>query len=486
VMFFLFTAAAGAGFWFLVARPEAQSAAKAGERFLGLLLAGKTDEAYQLTTPEFQRRNPLEEFRKSISELELTETEAPSLNPTPSGLDRWEASFLLPIKPNVSTYTTMRLVKVGAQWKIDAFEAYKPPPATPDSPHVPAGGDAGADVDSDDLITRGNEAFKSGDYDEALKLYAQVIEHEPKNAAALFARANTYYAQDEYEKALADYDRAIAAASDQPDYFNNRGNARYALGQYDEAIGDYSRAIQLDPKDAIAYFNRGNARRKLDDDDAALGDYNSAIQIDPKYAAAFSGRANLYYDQEQYEKAISDFNRAIALAPDNGDYLNNRGNAYFGQAKYDRALSDYTRVLELAPDYSDGYFNRANTYVKLKDLPQASADYEKAIALDPTSGDAMNRYARLLATTADAGFRNPAKALTLATKANGLTEWKRPYYLDTIAAASAAAGDFASAVKYETQALAKLGKDGDADTVATYRARLDLYKKKKPFVDEDL
>jgi hypothetical protein len=65
-----------------------------------------------------------------------------------------------------------------------------------------------------------------------------------------------------------------------------------------------------------------------------------------------------------------------------------------------------------------------------------------------------------------------------ATRACELTGWKNAGVLDTLAAASAEAGDFASAVKWQTRAIELLpGQERNKDL----RSRLDLYQHQQPY-----
>ena len=66
-----------------------------------------------------------------------------------------------------------------------------------------------------------------------------------------------------------------------------------------------------------------------------------------------------------------------------------------------------------------------------------------------------------------------------ATKACELTEWKRPRYLSTLAAAYSETGDFSNAVKCQEMAIAFMAvKDPER---AQYAHLLERYRIKKPY-----
>ena len=75
-------------------------------------------------------------------------------------------------------------------------------------------------------------------------------------------------------------------------------------------------------------------------------------------------------------------------------------------------------------------------------------------------------------------LRDGKKAVELAIEACELTRWKEAYCLETLAAAYAETGDFASAVKWQTKAIEL---EADAKEKDEYQARLKLYQEKKPF-----
>ena len=84
----------------------------------------------------------------------------------------------------------------------------------------------------------------------------------------------------------------------------------------------------------------------------------------------------------------------------------------------------------------------------------------------------------ILSTSPDASYRDGRRAVAAATRAAELTNWKDGYVLSTLAAAYAEAGDFASAVRWQEQALQRPTSGSNS---TTDQDRLALYKAGKPF-----
>lgn len=142
---------------------------------------------------------------------------------------------------------------------------------------------------------------------------------------------------------------------------------------------------------------------------------------------------------------------------------------------YDKAIRDYSEAIRLNPKDTYYYDSRANCWSAMKEYDKAISDYEEAIRLNPNSFITYNSYARLLATCPDERVRDGRRAIRMATKVCELSDWGMDWFLDTLAAAYAEAGQFDAAVFYQRKALEKaINKD-------EYRQRLELYKQRKPY-----
>ena len=97
-------------------------------------------------------------------------------------------------------------------------------------------------------------------------------------------------------------------------------------------------------------------------------------------------------------------------------------------------------------------------------------------------GGSYNQLAWINATCSDSAVRDGKEAVSAASKACELTEWKNWMFIDTLAAAYAEAGDFKHAVEFQERAL-RTGNP-TASEQKRMRERLSLYEQSTPFRDK--
>ncbi len=118
-------------------------------------------------------------------------------------------------------------------------------------------------------------------------------------------------------------------------------------------------------------------------------------------------------------------------------------------------------------------------HLRRKEYRQAVSLLEKSIELDPEYAPPRISLAWFLATTDKKELRDGKRAMEQALKACELTEWKKPGYLDTLAAAYARVGDFDQAVKWQEKAV-EGWKSFDWSGKRAAQERLRSYRTHKP------
>lgn len=141
-------------------------------------------------------------------------------------------------------------------------------------------------------LSRGKEAWKKGDFEEAISQFTACIRLDPKNTDALFSRGMVYMNRPgEYEKAVADFSDVIRLDSKCVKAFLARGMVHARMRKHEKAVTDVSEIIRLDPMHAGAFQNRGDANYDRGSYSLAIADYKEVIRLKPKSPWGYYGLA---------------------------------------------------------------------------------------------------------------------------------------------------------------------------------------------------
>lgn len=92
-----------------------------------------------------------------------------------------------------------------------------------------------------------NQNLEDGNYDEALKVFDEVVSKHPDYAAAHMGRAITLMQLGMFNESGAAFDRAIELDENFAAAYANRGILNDRTGRFEEAVQDYRKAVELDP-----------------------------------------------------------------------------------------------------------------------------------------------------------------------------------------------------------------------------------------------
>lgn len=248
---------------------------------------------------------------------------------------------------------------------------------------------------------------------------------------------------------------------------------------YDRAIEHFTAAINRSPT-SQAYQQRGIAWAVMKQLDRAVADFDAAIARDPGNVSALNERGNAHRKTGQLDQAIADFNEVIRLGVRHAAVYTNRGMVWHAKGDYDRALAEYSEALRIDSNFAVAYEAEGTARRAKRDYGKAVDNFARAARIDPGFDLAHNNLAWVLATCPDERFRDANKAVEHATKACELTEFQDAGYLDTLAAAHAAAGQFEEAVQRAKHSLEK-ATDQQKKPISE---RLRLYEQRKPFREQ--
>lgn len=215
--------------------------------------------------------------------------------------------------------------------------------------------------------------------------------------------------------------------------------------------------------------------------DEAIAYFSERVLENPNSPAAWVKRGQVWQARNKLDSAIADYSEAVRLAPLDVAARLARGLAYCDLGRFDEAITDFTEVLRAHPRHPFARMRLAFAYYNNGDFEKSLDQNTELMRLMPKSPSGYNGVAWIRATAPEIQLRDGGLAVKYATKAAELTAWKDGGVLDTLAAAAAENGDFASAIKWEDLAIEHVP---DEDANAIYRRRLDLYKAGQPYRED--
>jgi predicted O-linked N-acetylglucosamine transferase (SPINDLY family) len=173
----------------------------------------------------------------------------------------------------------------------------------------------GVETDWTSLNALASTALQTGQLEEAVLRYGELLERRPDFAEGHYKRGNALNRLGRWSAALVDYDRAVALDCGYAHAFCNRGTVLERLERREEALASYDRAIALDAKDAFAYYNRAGVLKELDRLHEALDSYDHAIALNEGYVEAYVNRGHLLQKLGRIEEAAGSYEKALILRP---------------------------------------------------------------------------------------------------------------------------------------------------------------------------
>ncbi|XP_073722448.1 RNA polymerase II-associated protein 3 [Misgurnus anguillicaudatus] len=275
---------------------------------------------------------------------------------------------------------------------------------------------------------KGNELFKSGQYDAAVECYTRGMNADPYNPVLPTNRAASFIRLKKFAVAESDCNLAIALDSKYTKAYARRGAARTALRNHQGALDDYEMVLKLDPGN----FEAENEIKKLQQQQmaataeqapeenqtavtAAQTPENSqtaatATQtVDPvklqqlqeeqrkQEAVMYKDRGNAYFKEGKYEAAVECYSKGIEADDTNALLPANRAMAYLKLQRFNEAEQDCSAAVSLDVTYSKAFARRATARVSLGKIKDAIEDFEQVLKLEPGNKQALNEIEKLKA-----------------------------------------------------------------------------------------
>jgi tetratricopeptide (TPR) repeat protein len=166
----------------------------------------------------------------------------------------------------------------------------------------------------------------------------------------------------------------------------------------------------------------------------------------------------------------------LRVKPDYAEVHYTLGIALGQVGRFAEAIGHFERVLQIQPGFPDVHYNLGLVLVRMGRVKEGIGHCEQALRLKPDYAAAEDNLAWLLATLPPADGGDPVQALTLAQRACELTDNRMVPYLDTLAVAYAAAGQFTNAVTTCQRAVDLGQSSGQTNLLQELNRHLELFR----------
>ncbi len=282
-----------------------------------------------------------------------------------------------------------------------------------------------------------------------------------------------------------------------PDAWLARNNLALILrqrGEIDQVKALMDEAIRRTPDAIEPRLNMGQLMMELGKPLEAIAHFDVVLEQVPDDRRALFGKAVALEQAGDLAAAVPYFEKTVEVYQQQPRFLHSpqgwmaHARSLEGMGHHAEALAAYEQGADKYPTTVAEAYQRMGVIAQKRGQIATAIDWyaKSARQKQSASVESINYWAWILATSPDAGVQAGQRAQQLAIGICKLTGNRAPRYLDTLAAASARAGQFDQAVSVQQHAIDLAQQAGFTQLVKAMQSRLAMYQARKPYDDPTL
>jgi len=210
------------------------------------------------------------------------------------------------------------------------------------------------------------------------------------------------------------------------------------------------------------------------------------LHIDPRAPQAHTSLGFVLLKRGQPEQAIPHYRQALKGIPHHAETRYGLGYALLSVGQVDEAIEHYSHAVRVKPDMVTAHDHLGHALALTGRIEEALAHFRQALELQPDHLSSRNNLAWRLATRAGRTASEAEEAVRLAERTSALAGGENARYLNTLAAAYAAAGRYDEAVTTAQKALRLAVESSARELSDEIRSQLELYRQRKPYTQTEV
>jgi tetratricopeptide (TPR) repeat protein len=168
--------------------------------------------------------------------------------------------------------------------------------------------------DEDHFLIKAQEAFECGRFESALRMFARVIEFNPKLPAAWTGQVRMLIELGEFEEARVWADKALALFPEEGELLAAKGVTLARLGEHDGAISYSDAAVESQVNTAYIWLARADVLLARKEKRADYS-FERALTLANNHWFVRSLAARIYAFYRQFARALKFVQEALSLEP---------------------------------------------------------------------------------------------------------------------------------------------------------------------------
>jgi len=239
----------------------------------------------------------------------------------------------------------------------------------------------------------------SEQFDEATKVYKQLIQGAYKNGEYYYFLGENYFQQGILDSANSYFEKGIDVDPTNALNYVGLGKMQWYDAKFNSAKVNFDKAITMSNKKSVKVYKEiakcyTNADKK--ELDAALKMLDDAIKIDPKDTEIPLLYGDVYLEQGDGSKAIEQYKKAQEFDKKSCLATLRIGQLYGRAKNYALAFEYYQNATNIDSSFAPAYREQAELYYKAGQYEKAKAKYRKFLELSSNNVEARRRYASFL------------------------------------------------------------------------------------------
>ncbi len=331
--------------------------------------------------------------------------------------------------------------------------------------------------DSASLYKKALYHQKLGDLPKAIAACTTAVTQNPRLGHAWQLRAQCLLDADEPRKALEDWTKLAKAIPNNALFHLRKAQALIRLHELEPAAVEIAAAKQIDPNSAEIHLVQAEYLKVKKRFDAALEELEKILAKHPTHPESLCLRSEIKVRLKDQAGSLADLTKAADTNPTFAAARAGKVRLLMAMGRAEDASEDADKLLALQPESLEHRLLRIRQRSEIGDFTMALEDTDGYAAKAKPGEEILRHRAWLLAVVPDTDLRDPKEALEIARQGCDATGWSDPEWLETVAAAYAALGQFEGALGWQKKALVILEESAQPQQ----KKRYELYKAHKAF-----